>query len=75
VLETAVVPVPDADIGNRIRAFVVTRDGGVVEASEIQQHCARFLPNYMVPGDVAFLQSLPKTSTGKVDKKALASQQ
>jgi len=75
VLETAVVPVPDADIGNRIRAFVVTRDGGVVEASEIQQHCARFLPNYMVPGDVEFLQVLPKTSTGKVDKKALASQQ
>jgi amino acid adenylation domain-containing protein len=75
VLEAAVVPVPDADIGNRIRAFVVTRDGGVVEASEIQQHCARFLPSYMVPGDVAFLHALPKTSTGKVDKKALASQQ
>ena len=75
VLETAVVPVPDEDIGNRIRAFVVTRDGGVVEASEIQQHCARFLPSYMVPGDVAFLQALPKTSTGKVDKKALAARQ
>lgn len=75
VLETAVVPVPDDDIGNRIRAFVVTRDGGVVEASEIQQHCARFLPSYMVPGDVAFLQALPKTSTGKVDKKALAARQ
>ncbi|MBV8033292.1 MAG: amino acid adenylation domain-containing protein [Betaproteobacteria bacterium] len=75
VLETAVVPVPDPDIGNRIRAFVVTRDGELIEAREIQQHCARFLPRYMVPEDVAFLQSLPKTSTGKVDKKALANRQ
>jgi amino acid adenylation domain-containing protein len=73
VLETAVVPVPDEDIGYRIKAFVVIRDA-VVEPTEIQQHCARFLPSYMVPGDVAFLHALPKTSTGKVDKKALASQ-
>ena len=73
VLETAVVPVPDEDIGNRIKAFVVTRDAGTLEPAEIQQHCARFLPGYMVPGVVAFLHALPKTSTGKVDKKALAS--
>jgi amino acid adenylation domain-containing protein len=73
VLETAVVPVPDEDIGNRIKAFVVTRDAGALEPAEIQQHCAGFLPGYMVPGVVAFLHALPKTSTGKVDKKALAS--
>jgi acyl-coenzyme A synthetase/AMP-(fatty) acid ligase len=73
VLETAVVPVPDEDIGNLIKAFVVTRDAGAVEPADIQEHCARFLPSYMVPGVVAFLNALPKTSTGKVDKKALAS--
>ncbi|HEY6822694.1 MAG TPA: amino acid adenylation domain-containing protein [Burkholderiales bacterium] len=73
VLETAVVPVPDEDIGNRIKAFVVTRDAGALEPAEIQRHCARFLPGYMVPADVAFLHALPKTSTGKVDRKALAS--
>ncbi len=72
VLEAAVVPVPDEDIGNRIKAFVVTRDAEAIESAEIQQHCARFLPGYMVPEFVAFLHALPKTSTGKVDKKALA---
>ncbi len=73
VLEAAVVPIPDEDVGNRIKAFVVIRESEAVEPSDIQRHCARYLPGYMVPEVVAFLHALPKTSTGKVDKKVLAS--
>jgi len=39
---------------------------------EVQQHCARLLPGYMVPARVEKLGALPRTSTGKLDRRALS---
>ena len=59
-------------VGNRLWAFVVTRDAALRD-DELARFCATLLPKYMVPERFTFLQALPKTSTGKVDRRALAS--
>jgi amino acid adenylation domain-containing protein len=71
VSECAVIPIPDEVLGNRLRAFVVTRDA--LGDTELARFCATLLPKYMVPECFTFLQALPKTSTGKVDRRALTS--
>ena len=72
VKEAAAIAVPDELIGNRLRAFVVMSDGGIATADELQRWCGKSIPAYMVPEAVEFRASLPKTSTGKVDRPALS---
>ncbi|MGH2704386.1 MAG: amino acid adenylation domain-containing protein [Actinomycetota bacterium] len=69
VEECAVVAVPDELVTTRIKAFVVTRQR--LGQSELAAFCIRRIPRYMVPETVEFRSSLPKTSTGKVDRQAL----
>lgn len=71
VLEAAAVPIPDEEIGNRIKAFVVLNPGAQLSAPELQRHCATRVPNYMVPEMIQFCERLPRTSTGKVDRTLL----
>jgi amino acid adenylation domain-containing protein len=70
VLEGAVVAVPDDLVTNRIRAFVVLRDG--TTSRDVAAFVADRLPKYMVPEHFAVLDALPRTSTGKIDRQALA---
>ncbi|KAL0462471.1 UNVERIFIED_CONTAM: Benzoate--CoA ligase, peroxisomal [Sesamum latifolium] len=68
VVEAAVVAMPHPKWGESPCAFVTMRNASAVEEAEIIQHCRRNLPHYMVPKKVAFMEELPKTSTGKVQK-------
>lgn len=72
VKETAVVAIPDDELGNRIKAFVATDRPGILTKADIQEHCAQRVPKYMIPELIEFCDNLPKTSTGKVDRKRLA---
>jgi len=72
VRETAAIAIPDDLIGNRIKAFVVPLDGKRLTAKELEAHCARILPRYMLPESIEFIDELPKTSTGKIDRPYLA---
>jgi amino acid adenylation domain-containing protein len=69
VVECAVVPVPDEEFGNRIVAHVVVRDG--VGAAELRAYSRKTLPSYMVPSSFELRDSLPRTTTGKVDYQCL----
>ena len=40
-------------------------------SKEIQKFCHNYLPDYMIPEDVEFIDELPRTSRGKVDFRAL----
>ena len=68
VLEVAVIGVPDQKWGERPKAFVVVRPGAEVSEAELiaylQEHIARF----KVPGTIEFVDHLPRTSTGKLQK-------
>jgi L-proline---[L-prolyl-carrier protein] ligase len=75
VEEAAVVPIPEEEIGNLIKAFVVTRKGCAVTRAQLEGYCAERLPKYMLPRIIEFRSALPKTSTGKIDKRLLQQQQ
>ncbi|HEY6194211.1 MAG TPA: amino acid adenylation domain-containing protein [Candidatus Eisenbacteria bacterium] len=70
--EAVVVAIPDDEVTNRLKAVVVAKPDAVVGADELKQHCAATLPRYMVPESVEFRAQLPRTSSGKVDRKLLA---
>ena len=38
---------------------------------EIKQHCSSKLGNYKIPKEIIFLEKLPKTHVGKIDKNRL----
>lgn len=71
VAEAAVVPLPDEEIGNRLLAFVVTLPDQTIGPGEVLAYCRAVLPCYMLPERVEVRVELPKTSTGKIDRRAL----
>lgn len=73
VREAAVVGVPDEVLGEAVRAFVVLDDPQGMTEREFKRQCMARLESYMVPRDVVFLDTLPKTESGKVHKKSLTS--
>jgi len=71
ILETAVIGVDDAVLGQAVKAFVVLAAGATLSEAEVQRACAAKLESYMVPKHVAIVDSLPKTTTGKIKKTDL----
>jgi len=71
VLSAAVVGVPDALLGQVVRAFVVKRPGAVLDEKALLRHCGRALEEFAIPKRVVFLDDLPKTPNAKIDKQAL----
>jgi L-proline---[L-prolyl-carrier protein] ligase len=72
VKEAAVVTIPDDLIGNRIKAFVVPLPGDNLSRQDLEAHCNKILPRYMLPESFEFREELPKTSTGKINRLLLA---
>jgi fatty-acyl-CoA synthase len=71
VLEAAVVGVPDERWGERPKAFVVLKPGRELSEHDLIEHVRGRIARYKAPRDVEFLDELPKTSTGKVQKYEL----
>ena len=70
VLECAVIGVPDPLEGQAIKVFVVS-SRSELDTSAVLRHCRARLEDFMVPKYVEFRSSLPRTSSGKIDKKDL----
>ena len=73
VEEVAVVGVPDEEFGQRLKAFVVRRDGAELSEQTVQEYVKKSLARYKVPREVVFLEHLPRNETGKILKRELAS--
>jgi acetyl-CoA synthetase len=74
VLNAAVIGKPDATRGAIVKAFVVLQPGIAAEEKlieEIQQHVRGRLAPYEYPREIEFIDALPMTTTGKVQRKEL----
>jgi len=74
VANAAVVGSPDAERGNVVKAFVVLAPGheaGAALAAELQQHVRGKLAPYEYPKEIEFIDALPMTTTGKVQRRVL----
>ncbi|MGA2463439.1 MAG: AMP-binding protein [Thermodesulfobacteriota bacterium] len=70
IKEVAVVGLPDEVRGEIVAAFIVPAEESLTE-EEVLSFCKENLAVYKIPRKVQFLQNLPKTSTGKIEKGAL----
>ena len=71
VLETAVVGVPHPDLGEEVAAMVVPRPGIQADADEIKAFVKERVAPYKYPRVVRLMDELPKTTTGKILKRAI----
>lgn len=71
VLEAAAYVVPDGAVSTIILATVTTHGGRAEDAAEIIRHARTRLPAYAVPQDLFVVPDLPRTTSGKIDRKKL----
>jgi acyl-coenzyme A synthetase/AMP-(fatty) acid ligase len=72
VHECAVVALADDAVTNRLAAVVVASDEASAEG--LASFCAQRIPRHMVPERFELRDTLPKTTTGKVNRQLLAAQ-
>jgi acetyl-CoA synthetase len=78
VANAAVVPKPDAERGAVVKAYVVLAPGfaaGDALVAELQQHVRGKLAPYEYPKEIEFIDALPMTTTGKVQRRVLRLQE
>jgi len=74
VANAAVVPSPDETRGNVVKAFIVLAGGQAPSQSledEIRSHVRSYLAPYEYPKEIEFIDALPMTTTGKVQRRVL----
>jgi acyl-coenzyme A synthetase/AMP-(fatty) acid ligase len=72
VEEAAAYTVPDGQGSSLIAAAVTARNGEPLAAAVVAAHVAERLPMYAVPVDIRVMDVFPRTSSGKIDRRALA---
>ena len=71
VLEAAVVGLPDARWGEAPHAFIVLQPDKSVSGEELRQFSRARLAHFKTPHSFTFIDALPKTATGKIQKYVL----
>ena len=74
VYEAVVIPVPNEKWGEVPKALIVRKPGAQVTGEELVEFCRSRLARYKCPQSVEFLDSFPKTGTGKILKRELRKQ-
>jgi acetyl-CoA synthetase len=78
VANAAVVPKPDAERGALVKAYVVLAPGftaGDALVQDLQRHVRGRLAPYEYPKEIEFIDTLPMTTTGKVQRRVLRLQE
>lgn len=71
VRKAAVVAVPDEKIGHRLFAFVELNRKEPIPEDDLEDNYHRKIPTYMIPEKTFQLETMPQTSTGKIDRRQL----
>jgi len=71
VAEAAVIGFPDEMRGEVVGAVLSLKKGATATEQEIKQLCLDHLASYKVPKQIVFLDSLPRSADGKIDKESL----
>jgi long-chain acyl-CoA synthetase len=78
ISKAAVIGVPDERTGERVKAFIVVKEGETLEADELIAWCkdpGQGMTGYRVPREIEFRHSLPETLVGKVLRRILADEE
>jgi bile acid-coenzyme A ligase len=71
VADSVVIGLPDSEWGQRVHAVVQPAPGAELGADDLRRHCKARLASYKVPKDFELVESLPRTSAGKLNRSAL----
>ncbi|MDD5019862.1 MAG: class I adenylate-forming enzyme family protein [Candidatus Omnitrophica bacterium] len=71
IAEVGVIGVSDVLRGEVLKAFLVLKPGATLTEQEVKHFCREHLAHFKLPHSVVFVENLPKTRTGKIDKAAL----
>jgi long-chain acyl-CoA synthetase len=74
ILEAATVGVPDPFTGEAVKIFVVLKAGVRLSADELMAFCKENLAKYKLPKHISFVDTLPRSGVGKIDKRRLKAQ-
>jgi len=75
IKEVAVLGIPDEIMGEAIVVFATTHEHTNISEKDIQRECMQHLESFMIPQKVIFLQEMPKSTNGKIDKLELKKMQ
>jgi long-chain acyl-CoA synthetase len=71
IAEAAVIGIPDEKLGEALYAVITCKPGKTLTSDEIIAHCRQYIGGFKIPRRMAFVDALPRTALGKVQKNVL----